>query len=91
MVPGSPIIVQLVCQSLVAYALTFVITSSGILSHARSWLMAKTPWLKPEGHRHFIECRMCVGFWMAAIICHDCLNLFLPVYGLAYFMATQER
>ena len=82
---------QLLVLSLAAYALTFVVASSSILEPLRTRIMARTPRLKIGTHKHFIECRMCVGFWCAVAVCNTDWRMILPVYGLAYFLATQER
>lgn len=74
-----------------AYAITFVIASSSIMEPARTTVQRKTAWLKIGSHKHFIECRMCVGFWVSLAVCNTDLKMILPVYGLAYFLATQER
>lgn len=81
----------LITQALTVYALTFVIASSAAIEPVRQWLMARTPRLKIGKHPHFIECRMCVGFWCALLVCNTDWKMILPVYGLAYFLATQER
>lgn len=87
MLPYSPF-VEL---ALSAYALTFVIASSSLFEPLRKWIMLKTPKLKIGTHKHFIECRMCVGFWVAVGICNIDWKMILPVYGVSYFLATQER
>lgn len=87
MVPDSALIIK----ALSAYALTFVIASSSLLEPARSWVQKRTPWLKIGNHKHFIECRMCIGFWVSVMICYTDWRMVLPVYGLSYFLATQER
>lgn len=40
-----------------------------------------------------VSCRMCVGFWVTVVFCAFQLPIYLwlPVYGLSYFLATQER
>jgi len=81
----------LVTNALEAYALTFIITSSSLFARLREQVMRRTPFLKIGQHRHFIECRMCVGFWAAVAICNTNYIMILPVYGLSYFLATQER
>lgn len=80
-------------NALATYAITLVITSSSIFERIRFYVIEKTPFLIIGSNRHFIECRMCLGFWISIIICysHNQINLILPVYGLSYFMATQER
>lgn len=81
----------IIIDSLSAYALTFVIASSSLMERPRQLLISKTPWLKIGNHKHFFECRMCVGFWCSVIVCNIDYTMILPVYGLAYFLATQER
>jgi len=80
-----------VINSLTVYALTFVVASSSILEPFRRWFSMKTPWLRIAGHKHFIDCRMCTGFWAAVLVCNTDWKMILPVYGLSYFLATQER
>ena len=46
-----------------------------------------------ESVAYFVECRMCTGFWVSlgvVLIAGEPWQ-FLPVYGLSYFLATQER
>lgn len=82
----------LVINSLTAYTLTFVIASSSLTEPARHWIACRTPRLKLSlKHPHFIDCRMCVGFWVAVVVCNTDWGMILPVYGLSYFLATQER
>lgn len=86
-------ITRLIMLSFTAYSLTFLLTSSSLLGQFRRYVIRKLPQLQPTGHKHFIECRMCVGFWMSLFICsatHD-LRLTFVVYGMSYFLATQER
>ena len=54
--------------------------------------------LSPEEYQNSVgydavSCRMCVGFWVTVVVCVASLplSLWLPVYGLSYFLATQER
>lgn len=82
---------ELITLSLSAYAITFVVASSSLFEPLRAIIMRITPRLKIGSHRHFIECRMCVSAWAAMAVCNTDWKLILPVYGLAYFMATQER
>jgi hypothetical protein len=77
------------------YIATVVITGGSLLAPARAVFIRRTPWLQivPE-HPHFIECRLCVGFWVALVVCPffglpwSAVGL---VYGFSYFLATQER
>jgi hypothetical protein len=82
---------KLLLLSLSSYALTFVITSSSILESTRQTIIHKTVQLEIGNHKHFIECRMCVGFWVSLVVCNADFLSILPVYGLSYFLATQER
>jgi hypothetical protein len=82
---------RLVILALTSYALTFIVASSSILDCFRRRVMVRTPRLKVAGHRHFIECRMCVGFWVSMAVCLGDWHMVLPVYGASYFLATQER
>ena len=77
-----------------AYIATVVVTSSSLLEPGRRWLIARTPRLQiSPTHPHFIECRLCVGFWVCLILCLALgdLRLLGFVYGASYFLATQER
>jgi hypothetical protein len=82
---------RLVVLALTIYALTFLIASSSLLHKTREWVKVKTPWLHVGGYKHFIDCRMCVGFWIALAVCNTDWRLILPAYGLSYFLATQEN
>ena len=82
--------IDLVIASLAAYALTFVVTSAAVLDHPRFWVMKRTPYLMARG-KHMLECRMCSGLWISLAIGLYYDVQFLPVYGLSYFLATQER
>lgn len=82
---------SLFSKALSAYALTFIIASSSLFEPLRKLVMRAAPWMKIGEHRHFIECRMCVGFYCSLAVCFGHWSMVLPVYGLSYFMATQER
>jgi hypothetical protein len=78
-----------------AYILTVVVTGSSLLAPIRGWLLIHTPRLRiTPDYPHFVECRLCVGFWVSGAIC---LASGLPwpmvglIYGASYFLATQER
>jgi lipocalin len=81
---------EFIYATLAAYAVTFVVASSAIMDRPRFWLMKRTPRLMSRG-KHMLECRMCSGFWISAVvgIWFD-VNI-LAVYGASYFLATQER
>ena len=82
---------KLIMMSLSTYAITFVVASSSLFEPFRTRMMTVTPWLKIGNHKHFIQCRMCVSAWTALAVCNTDWKMILPVYGLAYFLATQER
>ena len=78
-----------------AYIVTVVITGASLLEPARRMLREKIPGLQiTPKHPHFIDCRLCVGFWVsgAATLAMDLpwQSVFL-IYGTSYFLATQER
>lgn len=91
MVSNSTHIERLFISAVSSYALTFVVVSSSILEPHREWLMKKTPWLMIGNSPHPVMCRMCAGFWISLIVCNTDWKMILPVYGLSYFLATQER
>jgi len=80
-----------ILYALASYAATFVIASSSLFSAARALIRRKLPELKLGDYPHFIDCRMCVGFWCSLLVCWGDWRMVLPVYGLSYFLATQER
>lgn len=82
---------KLIVYALQAYAITFVVASSSLFEPIRAKIKTLAPWLQIGAGRHPIECRMCFGFWAAVVVCNVDYMLILPVYGLAYFLATQER
>lgn len=78
-----------------AYIVTVVITGASLFEPARKIIRARAPWLKTSAeYPHFIDCRLCVGFWVsgAATLAMDLpwQSVFL-IYGTSYFLATQER
>lgn len=85
--------IELIACALSAYCITFVASSSSLAEPARIWCVSKTPFLKIGSGKHMLECRMCMGFWSSVLVClySGNMSLVLPVYGLSYFMATQER
>lgn len=82
---------QILIKSLSTYAVTFVVVSSSLFEPVRAKVKLLTPRLKVGTGRHPIECRMCFGFWASVTVCNVDYAMILPVYGLAYFLATQER
>ena len=82
---------ELIIYSLSSYIITVVVTASSLFEPFRRWFMAKTPRLKIGNNRHPIECRLCFTFYSSVLVCNTDFKFILPVYGLAYFLATQER
>lgn len=82
---------ELLIYSLTSYAITFVVTSSSLFEPFRERIKTLLPWIKVGTGKHPIECRMCFGFWASVAVCNTDWKMVLPVCGLAYFMATQER
>lgn len=78
-------------DAFMVYALTFVLAASSLFEPLRKWVKVRTPRLQIGNNKHFVECRMCLSFWCAVLVCANDREMILPVYGLAYFLATQER
>lgn len=76
---------ELIYEALTIYSITLILTKGSILAPARKWLKTKIAL--------DIECRMCVGFWVAIAVClaYGSPNNILPAYAASYFMVTQER
>jgi len=83
-----------------SYALTFLLTVS--FAGGRLWREPITDVVEyifgasssaAQSVSYFLECRMCSGFWVSLGVVAVAGEWwqFLPVYGLSYFMATQER
>lgn len=77
-----------------SYITTLVITKGSIFESFRKVFKKYTPILGIPGYPHFIECRLCVCFWVSLSFTY-LFNLdmiyTISVYGLSYFLATQER
>jgi len=82
---------ELLIYSLASYIVTTVVTASSLFEPFRLWFIKKTPKLKILNNKHPIECRLCFTFYSSVLICNTDWKMILPAYGLAYFMATQER
>lgn len=85
---------KILIEIFAAYIMTAVAVNGGIFHSTREWVKARTPWLfKGEPARHMLDCRMCTGFWISALISVGCRNIdaFPLIYGASYFLATQER
>jgi hypothetical protein len=87
---------RLLILSFTSYAITFVIASSRIMEPIREKVkkvFSNGRSVNLTDNRHFIECRMCVGFWVSLVVCGSNIHewqFILPVYGISYFLATQE-
>jgi hypothetical protein len=82
---------ELIIYSLASYAITFVVASSSLFEPVRERIKTLLPWIKIGTGKHPIECRMCFGFWASVAVCNTDWKLILPVYGLSYWFACQER
>lgn len=94
----------LVCVSLAVYVVTVVLVKGHLFTFFRCWFRFKTLWLikgRPNSLIHPIDCRLCTGAWVSLIASIVVgipllgilkgLMLWLPIYGISYFLATQER
>lgn len=85
---------DLILADLTAYIMACVIGASSLFEPFREYVKKKLPGLKIGNNKHFIECRLCLTFWTGliavSVFTQNPLHV-LPVYGAAYFMATQER
>jgi len=86
--------IDIVFASLSAYIMACVVGASSLFEPLRIKIKTKLPKLQIGNHKHFIECRLCLSFWTSCLAC----LLFglefkdvLPIYGISYFLATQER
>jgi len=77
-----------------AYLLTLIIVNSALFLEYREKFKKHTEWLaKGNPLVHPVDCRLCTGFWVSiviAILIEDPF-MFPVIYGISYFMATQER
>lgn len=85
----------LAMEALSAYIVACVVGASSVFTPFRAWFKMKTVGtMFDKKPLHFIECRLCLSLWAAcgSVAMFSCdLTHVLPVYGLAYFAATQER
>jgi hypothetical protein len=95
----------LLTQIFICYSLVLIVCTSTILDPVRQAIITATPWLYSPLARYFknyipdqdiphmIECRKCMGIWIALCICivYESFPDFFIVYGASYFLATQER
>jgi hypothetical protein len=89
---------ELIGLCLLNYSVVLLLTGAGILEQARAYVESLTPWLAyytEMGEKtHFVRCRMCVGFWTSLGIVYVVGGTTIDfgwIYGLSYFLATQER
>lgn len=82
---------DLVVCIITSYIITVIIVANPHLEGVRRKIREKTLWIKTKPH--FIDCRLCIGFWVSFIVCviYGNYHIILPVYGASYFIATQER
>jgi hypothetical protein len=82
-----------------SYIITVVLTKGSIFNKIRRWTIEKTPWLQKDAMwpavelapPHYFLCRLCLGALVSAFFAWGFnVNWFL-VYGVSYFLATQER
>lgn len=92
-------IINILSESFSSYIITLILTKGSLFNKYRQQLINILPQLQmppmqgESGPPHFITCRLCVGFWISTLVClinADIYNI-LFVYGLSYFLATQER
>ncbi len=93
--------IDLLIYSLIVYGITLLLTTSKAgeqlyRNPVKSYL-SKTKFFEKESRienlDYFLHCRMCTGVYVSLVVCllHGSLGMILPVYGLSYFLATQER
>ena len=82
---------EFITATLSSYIITLVLVKGSIFEKTRETIKRRTPWLQFANHPHFVDCRLCISFWSSVLVCHNNYTLIVPVYGLAYFLATQER
>ena len=85
--------IQTLSSIFASYIITCVLCKSSVFEYFRTFVKHYTPQLRIGNHPHFIECRLCVGFWVSIIVCLAYNSIYnLPlIYGASYFLATQER
>ena len=85
---------SIVMASFTSYIIACVIAGSSLFSGVRDFIIRRTPFLSIKGHKHFIECRLCLSFWtslMSIFAFSVDFKMLFAVYGISYFLATQER
>lgn len=83
---------KLAAEIFTTYIITAVIVNGHALASFRTWFVKTFPWLTMGG-KNLIDCRLCVGFYVAIPIgwlYNDIQNILL-IYGASYWLCTQER
>lgn len=83
---------QLLSHALIVYVLAALIVEGHIFDYPRSRIIGKTPWLRKGGY-HLLECRFCVGFWVATALSlvTATWSLLLPAWGAAHLLRRIEQ
>lgn len=87
-------VLTLLLASVSAYISTCVICSSSLFEPVRDCIKQHTKFLQIRNNKHPIECRLCLGFWLSLIFSlyyFSSVTYTLPIYGISYFLCTQER
>lgn len=85
--------------------ITLILTSSSLLEGIRQWYTDNVSsviervfgrfipvlLVRPDQHKYYAYCRLCVGFLVSLIISIIFQSNFWIIYGVSYFLATQER
>ena len=80
-----------------SYLIILLIAKGSIFNKYRQWLIDKTPWLQKPAMRgenpplHYFLCRLCLGALVCAVFSYIYWTNWFIVYGISYFLATQER
>jgi hypothetical protein len=82
---------EIISAVFAAYVCTYLITSASILESFRVGFTNKVKIQLHPAAKPFIYCRMCTGFWISLFWAFMYDANFFIVYGLSYFLATQER
>lgn len=87
---------EIVIGSFITYAVTLILTDDkGIMNKPIRWLRTKPRFIEYTtfGQKWLPVCRFCVAFWVSLVVMSiiGLPEMFLVVYGIAYFLSTQER
>ena len=78
--------------ALANYILSWLVVEGHVLDRPRAAVQRDTPFLRFGGY-HLLECRTCVGFWIAVgscLLARDAAAL-LPAWALSRLMRSFER